>query len=145
MLDDLLAPAAGSAETLPDVLVRPMALGLPLAPPPNPLITPPKLPSLRRPVSPATNVAAVGGMVATIVLGVFALLLSWWRFEAAVVGLLGLVMGVWGLYSPRRGWALLGMLLCCLAIVLGTITGVLQLNVYLNRNAPIEIPVTVEP
>ncbi|MDX1944057.1 MAG: hypothetical protein SFU86_01520 [Pirellulaceae bacterium] len=124
-------PVAAAAPT-------PIATGLPVMPPP-------KLPSLARPVPASTNLAALGGTVATVVLGVFALALAWWRFEAAIVGLVGLVMGVWGLYSSRRGWALVGMLLCCLAIVLGTITGVLQLNHYLNRNAPIELPTTVAP
>lgn len=110
-------------------------------PPPNPLDTPPpqpvSIPSMRRHVPPRPNIAAIGGAYAALAIGIFALALSPFRWEAAIVGLVGLVMGLWGLYSPRRGWALLGMLLCALAIGWGTFTGVNELYVYLNRNAPI--------
>ena len=75
----------------------------------------------------------------------FALVLSPFRFEAAIIALIGLVMGIWGLYSPRRGWALVGMLLCCLGVSIGTFTGARQLYLYLNRNAPIETEAVVEP
>jgi hypothetical protein len=82
---------------------------------------------------------AMGGTVGALVLGVFALVLSLFRFEAALIALLGLIMGIWGLYSPRRNWALVGMLLCCLAIGLGSYTGAMQLYVYLQKNRPVEM------
>src|SRR5436190_3553469 len=63
---------------------------------------------------------AMGGTVASLVLGVFAAGLSAIWPPAAMIAVLGLVMGIWGLSSPRRNWALVGMLLCCLAIGLGT-------------------------
>lgn len=93
---------------------------------------------------PANNVAALGGAYAALLLGLFGLLLSWWRYEGAIVAFIGLVAGIWGIYSPRRGWALVGMLLCALAMGLGTYTGVRQLYLYLNRNAPIEAPLPDE-
>ena len=96
------------------------------------------------PASPANNVAALGGAYAALLLGLFGLLLSWWRYEGAIVAFIGLLAGIWGIYSPRRGWALVGMLLCALAMGLGTYTGVRQLYLYLNRNAPIEAPLPDE-
>jgi hypothetical protein len=64
---------------------------------------------------------AMGGTVASLVLGVFAVFISLVWPPAALIGVLGLGMGLWGLYSPRRGWALVGMLLCCLAVGIGTV------------------------
>ena len=63
---------------------------------------------------------AMGGTVASLVLGVFAAILSAIWPPAALIAVLGLIMGIWGLSSPRRNWALVGMLLCCLAIGLGS-------------------------
>jgi hypothetical protein len=104
--------------------------------PPNPLATP-KQPTLARRTKTIPNFAALGGTIGALVLGSFSLLLAAFRFEAAIVALFGLLMGIWGLYSPRRGWALVGMLLCCLGISIGTFTGVRQLYWHLNRNAPV--------
>jgi len=41
---------------------------------------------------------------------------------AAVIALIGFGMGIWGLYSKRRGWALFGILMLCAAIGLATFT-----------------------
>jgi hypothetical protein len=65
------------------------------------------------------SMMAMGGTVGSLVLGVFAAALAMLWPPAAAIAVLGLVMGIWGLYSPRRNLALLGMLLCCLAIGLG--------------------------
>jgi hypothetical protein len=114
---------------------------------PPPLVSTHPLATPRQPkpvASPANNVAALGGADAALLLGLFGLLLSWWRYEGAIVAFIGLVAGIWGIYSPRRGWALVGMLLCALAMGLGTYTGVRQLYLYLNRNAPIEAPLPDE-
>lgn len=113
----------------------------------TPLPTPLPLPSLHRPVKHPPNIAALGGAYGAVLLGLFGLALAPFRFEAAIVALVGLFAGLWGIYSPRRNWALIGMLLCALAIGLGTFTGVRQLYVYLNRNAPIvaEEPLEEEP
>lgn len=75
-------------------------------------------------------------MIAALVLGTFGLLISPVRFEGAIVGLLGLLMGIWGLYSTRRGWALFGLILCCLAIGVGGYTGALWLFRVNNQSLP---------
>jgi len=111
--------------------------------PPHPLATP--RPPQPRVVSRPTNIAAEGGAYAALLLGLFGLLLSWSLFYGALVALVGLFAGIWGIYSPRRNLALVGMLLCAIGMGLGTFTGVRQLNLYLTRNAPIEAPATEEP
>jgi hypothetical protein len=112
-------------------------------PPPHPLTTP--LPPRPRVTKAPTNIAAEGGAYAALLLGLFGLLLSWSLFYGALVALVGLLAGIWGIYSPRRNVALIGMLLCAVAMGLGTFTGVRQLNRYLSRNAPIEAPTNDEP
>jgi hypothetical protein len=126
--DGVVQPAVAHAA----VAVMPASRPLPA----NPLATP-KQPALARPARKIPNLAAMGGTIGALVLGAFSLLLAPFRFEAAIIALLGLLMGIWGLYSPRRGWALVGMLLCCLGISVGTYTGVRQLYWHLNRNAPV--------
>ena len=41
----------------------------------------------------------------------------------ALIAILGLGMGMWGLHSKRRGWALFGMLICVAAISLASYSG----------------------
>ena len=108
----------------------------PLAPP-SPYSPPHAHPALRRHAPPRPNLAALGGAYAALMLGFFGLVLAPFRWEAAIVGFCGILMGLWGVYSPRRNWALVGMLLCVLAIGWGSYTGVNDLWLYLNRNAPI--------
>lgn len=104
--------------------------------PPHPLATPaPPRPSVSR---APTNVAAEGGAYAALVLGLFGLVLSWSLFYGALVAFVGLLAGIWGIYSPRRNVALVGMLLCAVAMGWGSYTGVRQLMLYINRNAPLE-------
>lgn len=94
------------------------------------------LPRARQPLRRGPNYVATGGAVGSMVLGLFALALSPFRAEAAIVALIGMVMGLWGLYSPKRGWALIGLLICCLAIGLASYTGAKALNAYVNRSQP---------
>jgi hypothetical protein len=84
-----------------------------------------------------TSLTAMGGTIGSLVLGLFALVLALFRFEAALIALLGLVLGIWGLYSHKRALALVAMLLCCLAIGLGSYTGANQLYVYYKNRQPI--------
>jgi hypothetical protein len=86
------------------------------------------------------SLMAMGGTVGSLVLGLFSLLISPFRFEGAVIALLGLVMGIWGLYSPRRKLALAAMLICCLSIGLGAYTGVRQLHVFIMKSRPTVVP-----
>ncbi len=93
---------------------------------------------------------AMGGTVTSIVLGVFAAIFALLWPPAALIAVLGLAMGVWGLTSPKRNWALIGMLLCCLAIGIGTYGAARSTYVYLQRQKPIAIdsdavPIDVEP
>jgi hypothetical protein len=114
--------------------------------------TPPRVPVARprviAPLGSATadmidarraGMMAMGGTVASLVLGLFAAFLALLWPPAAVIAVLGLVMGIWGLYSPRRNWALLGMLLCCLAIGLGMYGGVRRVHTYLLQQRAITI------
>lgn len=88
------------------------------------------------------SMMAMGGTVSSLVLGVFALGLSPFRYEAAIIGLIGLFLGLWGLYSPKRNWALVGLLICCLAIGLGAYRGASDIYIYIQSQQPLEI---VEP
>ena len=85
------------------------------------------------------SMMAMGGTVASLVLGVFAAALSLLWPPAAVIAVLGLVMGIWGLYSPRRNLALLGMLFCCLAIGLGAYGVAKSTYNYVQSQRPIVI------
>ena len=85
------------------------------------------------------SMMAMGGTVASIVLGIFAGLLALLWPPAALIAVLGLAMGIWGLRSPRRNLALVGMLLCCLAIGLGTFGGVRAMYVYVKSNSAIPL------
>jgi len=126
----------------------------PYYPPPQPpmatVLVKPRL-AQRATSTPADRVEALrrsnmamGGTVGAFVLGVFALVISLFRFEAALIAVLGLIMGIWGLQSQRRNWALTAMLLCCLSIGIGAYTGVRQLYVYIQKSRPIEMPDTSE-
>jgi hypothetical protein len=88
---------------------------------------------------------AMGGTVASLVLGIFSVLLSIVWPLAAVIAVLGLIMGIWGLYSPRRNLALVGMLLCCLAIGLGTFGMAKSIYVYIESQKPMRYEDAPDP
>ena len=84
--------------------------------------------SPRIPGPPGHDPLAVAGAITGVLMGIFALgiawMASWVAISAAVViALIGFAMGIWGLYSQRRGWALFGILISCSAIGLATYTG----------------------
>ncbi|MFN0021404.1 MAG: hypothetical protein ACKVP0_24400 [Pirellulaceae bacterium] len=84
--------------------------------------------SPRVPGRPGHDPLAVAGAITAILMGVFALSIAWiesWAAigAAATIALIGFAMGIWGLYSKRRGWALFGILISCAAIGLATYTG----------------------
>lgn len=90
----------------------------------------PQTPSVspRIPGPPGHDPVAVAGAIASIVMGLFALSIAWMAMPVAIaaaviVALVGFSLGIWGLYSKRRGWALLGILICCAAIGLATYSG----------------------
>jgi hypothetical protein len=77
---------------------------------------------------------AMGGTVTSLVLGIFASILATFWPPAALVAVLGLAMGLWGLSSPRRNLALLGMLLCSLAIGIGTYGIARSISIAMQKN-----------
>jgi hypothetical protein len=81
---------------------------------------------------------AMGGTVTSLVLGVFSAILAAFWPPAAIVAVLGLIMGIWGLSSPRRNLALVGMLLCCLAIGFGTFGMARRIYIGILSSRPIE-------
>jgi hypothetical protein len=128
----------------------PSAAGARVTPVPAPRVALPRRNSTAEMIEAhRLRMMAMGGTVASIVMGVFAALLATVWPPVAIVAVIGLLMGIWGLYSPRRNWALLGMLLCCLAIGIGTYGGVRRLNdMWMDRTAimvedqPLEPPET---
>jgi hypothetical protein len=141
-LEAIVLDDAGQAA--PVAVAAPPAAGFP--PPP----VAPTVQFIPKPIAAAPSTAklvearrqslvAMGGTVGALAIGVFALILAPFRFEAAIVGLIGLGLGLWGLHSPKRNWALVGLLLCCLAIGLGAYRGANDLYVYIKSQQPTEI------
>lgn len=89
----------------------------------------------RAPSYPA-HTAAVGGAIGSVVLGGMSLVGCLITNAALVTALLGLAMGVWGLYSTRRGLAVLGLLLCFLALSIASFNGAVDLYEYMNGRSP---------
>ncbi len=63
-------------------------------------------------------IAAKGGAVGAVVLGVMAIAGSFITNWSIVNGLMGLALGLWGLTSRRRGLAWIGLILCLIGSVL---------------------------
>jgi hypothetical protein len=81
---------------------------------------------------------AMGGTVTSLVLGIFSAVFAVFWPPAAVVAVLGLAMGLWGLSSPRRNLALVGMLLCCLAIGIGAYGFARSISIAMQKNRPVQ-------
>lgn len=103
----------------------------------TPLI-PPRPSTLRR------TSAAQGGAIAALVLGLMSLVASFYTLSAAIPAALGLILGAWGLFSPRRGPAILGLLLCFLALAVASFTGAVGLYKQAYGHAPWETPAEPE-
>jgi hypothetical protein len=95
--------------------------------------------------------AAVGGAIAAALLGLLGLLVAALTpipVAGMFLGILGLLLGLWGLLSRRRALALAGLILCCLAIFLGGFRSLVQLYTRLHGTSPfetsIEKPLTPE-
>jgi hypothetical protein len=82
---------------------------------------------------------AMGGTVTSLVLGLLATLLALFWPPAAIIAIIGLGMGIWGLSSPRRNLALVGMLLCCLAIGIGTFGIARQVSIAIQKNRALSV------
>ncbi len=117
----------------------------PMMSPPAPPISPPT----RSPAKPyyaassrpayRTNAGATGGAIASVVLGVMALAaIPLIPPGSLLVSILGVPMGVWGLNSDRRGLAVVGLTLCCLAMAIAGFLSAVQLFEYFNGYNPFE-------
>jgi hypothetical protein len=89
--------------------------------------------------------AAGGGAIAALVLGLMSFVIGFFSVGAAVTALVGLMMGIWGLYSPRRGVALTGILLCCVAMAIAGFNGIVSLYEFQHGYKPWESPSQLEP
>ena len=143
-------PAAGDAQAPAETASAPPAAVAAAA---HPVALPPQSPyGIPRPAATSPSTAAIveanrrsmiamGGTVTSLVLGIFGLALAAFRFEGAVIAAIGLLMGLWGLYSRKRNWALVAMLLCALGITLGTYRGVRDLYIFIkDRQGDSEMP-----
>jgi hypothetical protein len=63
--------------------------------------------------------AAGAAAIAALVLGMFAFASSFFTSGALLLAIVGLPFGIFGLFSARRGSAVVGMLLCCIALAIG--------------------------
>jgi hypothetical protein len=100
---------------------------------PHPRLTTAELIDARR-----AGMMAMGGTVTSLVLGLFATVLAIFWPPAAIVAVLGLAMGLWGLSSPRRNLALVGMLFCCLAIGIGAYGFARSISIAMQKTRPVQ-------
>jgi len=78
----------------------------------NPTVVPPPPQDILPPPSLVENLAAKGGAVGAIVLGVLSFVGSFITSYAILNSLMGILLGLWGLRSNHRRMALIGILLC---------------------------------
>lgn len=79
------------------------------------ILSPPKPTSYQPPPSPMANLAAKGGSVGAIVLGVLSFAGSFITSYAILNSFIGVALGLWGLRSNHRRMALIGILLCLIS------------------------------
>jgi len=63
------------------------------------------------------NIKAKGGAVGAVVLGLLAIFGSFLTAWSAVNAVIGFLMGMWGLSSPKRKLAMIGVALCTLGAI----------------------------
>lgn len=74
------------------------------------------------------NLPAKGGAIGSLVLGIWCVLGAFVTNWSIINGLIGLLMGLWGMASRKQKTALLGILLC----VLGIFMSLIQFNELIN-------------
>lgn len=62
--------------------------------------------------------AAIGGVVASLVLGIASLVILPCTIFSSVLAVLGVACGIWGLYCERKGLAIIALLICCLSLAI---------------------------
>jgi len=78
------------------------------------------------------NLAAKGGAVGALVLGIWCLAGSFITNWSIINGLLGLSMGFWGLTSRHKKMAWIGIVLCLAGIMLSLVQVSEFINIYMN-------------
>lgn len=112
---------------------------VPVPLPPQPPASRPQSPLSPRPTHYPRHTAATGGALGAVVLGIFSIAGAFFTALGAVVtALLGIAMGVWGLYSQWRGVAMFGLVLCCIAMILAGVFGAIELFIYINGSEPFD-------
>ena len=86
----------------------------------------------------------MGGSVAALVLGIMSLGASFFTVGAAITAIVGIGMGIWGLYSNKRGLAFTGILLCCLALAVSGFNGAVQVYTQIYGRSPFAAPLEGE-
>jgi hypothetical protein len=81
--------------------------------------------------------AAIGGVVASLVLGIAGLCALLFTIFGALLAMPGAIAGIWGLQSNRRNLAILGILLCSLAMAIGGYCAGFALYEWLNPTTTI--------
>jgi hypothetical protein len=85
------------------------------------------------------HTSAIGGAAASVTLGSLGLLvglLSPLALVGLVLGALGIPLGLWGLLSRRRRWAVAGIVVCLLAMVLSGVRGIAQVDHFIRQSSP---------
>ncbi|WP_148618648.1 hypothetical protein [Mariniblastus fucicola] len=81
----------------------------------DPTVLVPRKISSKSPPSPMAHLAAKGGAVGAIVLGVLSFAGSFITSYAILNSFMGLALGLWGLKSNHRKMAMVGILLCLIS------------------------------
>jgi len=129
------APADATAESDAPVMAR--RVGSPFAE----SFTPTGAPAAR--VAAGTTVprsTSTNGGVAALVLGVLSFALSFFTPFAIIVAVVSVALGIWGLYAERRGPAMIGILLGCLALAIGGFNEAVRIYENHYGHSPWEAP-----
>ncbi len=86
--------------------------------------------------------ASRSAAMASVVVGGIALAASFFTVGGILIGMIGLCMGVWGLYSDRRAVAIAGTVLSCFALAIACFHGAVYLYIFIYGMDPFppEIP-----
>lgn len=92
---------------------------------------------LEREVRYQKNGGATAGATLTLPLGIISFVAAFlFPLAGILLALLGLGFGVWGLNSRRRGWAVVGLLICCLSLAIATYYEVVEVYISWYGVAP---------